>query len=77
MAKYLRGGGGGLYFSRQCWIRGVPRPPSPSRPRSRPLSRPRPHRSTIPLPLPRIGCIKTGVDDTGGLMDGPCEEDAS
>ena len=56
---------------------GVPRPPSPSQPRPCPPSRPRPHRSTLPLPLPRMGCIQTRVDDIGGLMDGPCEVDAS
>ena len=28
-------------------------------------------------PLPRMSCIRTRVDDTGGLMDGPCEVDAS
>ena len=29
------------------------------------------------LPLPCMGCIRTTVDDTGGLMDGPCDVDAS
>ena len=56
---------------------GVPRPPLPSRPRPYPPSQPRPCRSTLSLPLPRIGSIRTGVDDTGGLMDGPHEVDAS
>ena len=37
---------------------------------------PQPRRSTLPLPLPRMGCIRqNGVDDTGGLMDSPCEVD--
>ena len=35
------------------------------------------HRSTLPLPLPQIGCIRIEVDDTGGLMDGPRKVDAS
>ena len=56
---------------------GVPLPPSSSQPRPRPPSRPRPHRSILTLPLPRMGCIRTGVDDTGGLMDGPREVHAS
>ena len=56
---------------------GVQRPPSLSRPRPRPPSRPQPRRSTLPLPLPRIGYIRTEVDDIEGLMDGPCEVDAS
>ena len=55
---------------------GVPLPPSPSRPRPCPPSRPRPRRSTLSLLLPRTGCIRTGVDDIGGLMDGPHEVDA-
>ena len=36
----------------------------------------RPCRSNLPLPLSRIGYIRTGVDDTKGLNDGPCEVDA-
>ena len=45
------------------------RPPcSPTRP-----SRRRP----LPLSQPRIGCILTVVDDARGLMDGPCDVDAS
>ena len=56
---------------------GVPRPPSPSQPRPRPSSRPRPHQLTLPIHLPRMGCIRTGVDDTEGLMDGPREVEAS
>ena len=40
---------------------GVPRPLSPSRPG--------PRRSTLPLPLPQMGCIRTEVDDIGGLVD--------
>ena len=61
---------GGEYRSRQSRS-GVSQPPSPSRPR--------PRQSTFPLPLhlPRMGYICTGVDDTGGLMDGPCHVDAS
>ena len=56
---------------------GVPRPPSPSRPRPRPPSRARPRRSTLPLSLPRMDCIRIRVYDIGGLMDGPREVDAS
>ena len=64
-------GGGGGGGSREVGNvgSGVQRPCSPSRPR--------PHRSTLPLPLPRMGCIRTEVDDTEGLNDGPCEVDAS
>ena len=46
-------------------------------PRPLPPSRPQPRQSTLPLPLPRMSYIQTGVDDTGGLMDGPREVDAS
>ena len=56
---------------------GVLRPPSPSRPQPRPPFQPRPRRSTLYLPLPRMGYIRTGVDDTEGLMDGPREVDVS
>ena len=40
---------------------GVPRPLSPSQPG--------PRRSTLLLPLLRMGCIRIGVDDIGGLVD--------
>ena len=58
---------------------GVPPLLSPSGPWPHPPSRPRPRRSTLPLPLPlpRMGCMHTGVDDTRGLMDDPCDVDAS
>ena len=36
----------------------------------------RPRRSTLTLLLPRMGCIRTEVDDIGGLMDGLHEVDA-
>ena len=67
MGKY--GGGGGGYMEVGNVGSGVPRPPSPSQPR--------PRRSTLPLSLPRISYIRTEVDDNEGLMDGPCEVDAS
>ena len=49
---------------------GQPPPRSPTQ-----LGRPPP----LPLPLPRpwIGCILIVVDDTEGLMDDPCDVDAS
>ena len=72
---------------------GVARSPSPSRPQPYPPSRHvdqlsltistttlptiLTRRSTLPLPIPRMGSIQIGVDDTGGLMDGPHEVDAS
>ena len=31
----------------------------------------------LSLPLPQMGCIRDGVDDTGGLVDGPCDVEAS
>ena len=45
--------------------------------RPQPPSRPRPRRSTLPLPLSRMGYLRTEVDDTRGLMDGTREVDAS
>ena len=49
------------------------RPPrSPTR-----LGRPRPCPPPLHLPRPWIDCILTAVDDVGGLMDGPCDIDAS
>ena len=41
------------------------------------LGVPRPRQSTLPLFLPRIGCIRTEVDDTRGLMDDLHDLDAS
>ena len=43
------------------------------------LSRPRPCPPPLPLPLPQpqISCILTAVDQERGLMDGPCDVDAS
>ena len=39
--------------------------------------RPRPYPPPLPLPRPKIGYILTTVDDVGGMMDGPCDVDAS
>ena len=33
--------------------------------------------NSLSLSLPRMGCIRTEVDDARGLMDGLCEVDAS
>ena len=40
-------------------------------------SRPQPRPPPLSLPRPWIGYILIAVDDAKGLMDGPCDKDAS
>ena len=63
---------GGMEVSSMEWS--VARPPDQRPPRSpTQLGRPR----HLPLPRLQIGCILIIVDDGRGLMDDPCDVDAS
>ena len=64
------GGGGGGYRSRQCWFRCTTAALTISTMTSS-------INSPLPFPLPLMGCIRIGVDDTEGIMDGLCDVDAS
>ena len=67
--------GGGVEYSGGMEVSSVERPiaQSPDRPLTLSPARPPP----LPLPRPRIGCILIVVDEVRGLMDGPCDIDAS
>ena len=72
--------GGGVEYSSGMEVSSMERPavrPPDRRPPRSPtqLGQLQPH--PPPLPWPWIGYILTTVDDTRGLMDGPCDVDAS